>query len=178
VAIRCQKSLEVDDDDEVVAIQPPAAAESKDDVDDEEFSDDSSEEESEDEPVKAKNAKKGKGKPVKKSAKKGPAKGPKQAISSDAKPVEKRIKWAKLLQKEVYEDGTMRTFYPFVEKPDYHLDALAVQVIVNEALHLAGYGKGKDAWLKTVIKLRKQKDPINLTPSPQCITFMSSLCIQ
>ena len=148
---------EDDDDDEVVAVVKPPTEAVDDDVD-EEFSDvdDSSEE---DEPVKAKASKKGKGKPVKKSAKKAPAKEPKQPVSSSAKPVEKRIKWAKLLQEEVCEDGTTKTYYPFLEKEDYYLDALAVQVIISEAPHMAGYGKGKDAWLKTVIKLRKQKDP-------------------
>jgi len=146
---------EEDDDDEVVAIQPPTKQKPDDDDDDEEFSEDSSNEESEDEPAKAKPSKKGRATAAKESSK-APGKGSKQVA---AKQVEKRIKWAKLVQEEVYEDGTTKTFYPFVEKTGYYLDELAAQVVVEQAPHLAGYGKGKEAWLKAAIKLRRQQDP-------------------
>jgi len=138
-----------DDDDEVVAIQPPAGPKGD---DDEEFSDDSSGAGSDDDSPKAKPAKKSRSKAVKKSSK-ASAEAPKPAAAKQ------RIKWAKLVQEEVYEDGTTKTLYPFVEKPKYYLDELAAQVVIEEAPHLAGYGKGKEAWLRAAIKLRRQQDP-------------------
>jgi len=155
------KGTAEEDDDEVVAIQPPSDTKAD---DDEDFSDDDSSDE--DEPAKAKPAKKGRATAAKESSQ-VPSKGPKQAVSSAPKPMTGgRIKWAKLVQEEVYEDGTTKTTYPFIEKEYYYLDELAVQVMIEEAPHMAGYGKGKDAWLKAAIKLRRQQDPTGKVALP------------
>jgi len=153
-----------DDDDEVVAIHPPSEPMAD---DNNEFSDDDS---SEAGSLEAKQPSK-KSRANAKQSSSVPAKGPKPAAPKQAG---SRIKWAKLVQEEVYEDGTTKTTYPFIEKDGYYLDELAAQVIIEEAPHMAGYGKGKDAWLKTAIKSRRQQDPTGKLALPSLSNAQTS----